>query len=129
MTQHPELDYSPAGIARVQAELASVPKDTMANTTATLENISSYDARTRLVMLLYAQSGRSQIADPAVYQTLREEFWRCINTFIGGITRDAYRRYAAECDVVKEAALYHRKNFQPKASPVQTKVPGEPQST
>jgi hypothetical protein len=108
----PELDYSPEAISAVSRELESIATNRKNQVLIRVADLERMDPRTRLILLLKATSGQCWILDPAVYLSIKREFYYCVNPHRGGLTRAAYEKYARRCPLLVGNAEYHRMNFQ-----------------
>ena len=108
---HLTLEYTCEALDRVLAECVGVRRDKFNRNFSSHQDLEEMDPRSRLVQLLDGLSGRNPIVKSKVERALKDEFYRCLNPYIGGLTREAYRIYAYRCVPVMEAAQYHRDHF------------------
>jgi hypothetical protein len=98
----------------IQQELTRLPKEDSGRIKATAQQLQALHPETRLVVYLNAKSGRVWVADLQAFRELDQDFYRCLNSYIGGLRKADFQKYA--CAAVTEAAEYHRAHFVPKKS-------------
>jgi len=108
MNQHSQNKDDADIAAKVLDELAGINVNKKGQRPVVLTELPDLLEETRLILLFDAVVGKPPLANKDVEQALTDELYDHIHPSRGGLSWDAYNKYARNCPPVAEAAARHR---------------------